>query len=227
MSDRERILREEIPPCNLVKEEEETTWSGATGGWTMEESLLTPGFALYPVWTGTIDLSGYAMDYKTFYPSGATTQASTIPFELFSDGLRSYTVVSTVPLDAQEVITTIQSLSAPGMIQLDLGVIRIPGHDWETIMFAETELFVPDNSIVPNTVGVLRPLARTQTGSLEPTAADTLFIMKVFIGLNAFQDSRTLVIPASRVIIPGFMDQEPDLEYMMRLKRSLELANQV
>jgi hypothetical protein len=36
-----------------------------------------------------------------------------------------------------------------------------------------------------------------------------------------------LIIPASRVILPGTMGQEPELEYMMRLSRSVELANQV
>jgi hypothetical protein len=36
-----------------------------------------------------------------------------------------------------------------------------------------------------------------------------------------------LTIPASRIILPGTMDEEPELEYMMRLARSVELANQV
>jgi len=36
-----------------------------------------------------------------------------------------------------------------------------------------------------------------------------------------------MTIPASRVILPGTMDQEPELEYMMRLSRSVQLANQV
>jgi len=36
-----------------------------------------------------------------------------------------------------------------------------------------------------------------------------------------------LVLPALRVILDAFTVEEPDLEYMMRLKRSYELANQV
>jgi len=40
-------------------------------------------------------------------------------------------------------------------------------------------------------------------------------------------DQTTIGIPASRIVLPGSMDQEPELNYMMRLSRSIELANQV
>jgi hypothetical protein len=36
-----------------------------------------------------------------------------------------------------------------------------------------------------------------------------------------------MTIPSSRIVIPGTIKEEPKLEYMMRLKRSYELANQV
>ena len=227
MSDNTRILKIEIPPCDLNKEEEATTWSGLANGWVMEASSADPLQEIYPTWTGTIDLSGYARDYKTFYAAGGAIQNSTIPREESSDGLTIYTLVSSTPININETITSLQALAGPGFTQMSLPPARLENQDWQTVIFAESELFVADTTISPNPKGLLRPLTRFQTGSLEPTAADTLFVTKIALGVNAFLTSTILLIPASRVILPGLMDQEPDLEYMMRLKRSLELANQV
>lgn len=61
--DRERILKIEIPGTSLRKEPGTISWNDITGinGWQLLSSLI-------PYWEGTIDLSGYARDYKTFYP---------------------------------------------------------------------------------------------------------------------------------------------------------------
>jgi len=227
MSDRERILRIEIPGCDLNKEEEASTWDGLQNGWDLVASSADPAAIVYPVWTGTIDLSGYAMDFKTFWPSGGAIQNSASPREEGSVGLTVYTLVSTVPINIPETITSIQTLAGPGFTQLSLAPARLENQNWTTVLFAESDVYVPDTTIVPNPVGLVRPLTKYQTGSLEPTAADTLFVTKIAMGISAFLQSTTLLIPASRVLLPGYMDQEPDLEYMMRIKRSLELANQV
>ena len=63
--------------------------------------------------------------------------------------------------------------------------------------------------------------------SLEPTAADTLYCYRV-IALPLTSSSITsVVLPAKRVIMDAYVEAEPNNEYMMRLKRSYELANQV
>jgi len=67
--------------------------------------------------------------------------------------------------------------------------------------------------------------------SLEPTAADCLYCYRA-ISLPAPIDGlsegpKKIQMPAIRVILDSFTVKEPDLEYMMRLKRSYELANQV
>ena len=79
----------------------------------------------------------------------------------------------------------------------------------------------------------MRVVDYSDFSSLEPTAADCIYCYRVFIlpkaydrttqpnGLDVFR------APAKRVLLNAMTDKEPELEYMMRLKRSYELANQV
>jgi hypothetical protein len=93
-------------------------------------------------------------------------------------------------------------------------------------MFAEAQINLL-NSTMP-AIGFCTPISVKQSGSLAPTAAEKLYVMKMVIPYELAGDQGTaLIIPASRVILPGTMGQEPELEYMMRLSRSVELANQV
>lgn len=221
----ERTLRIEIPPCNLSKGLEDLTWTDLSNlnGWRLISGII-------PFWEGTIDLSGYARDYKTFYPEGGVIQEGPHFGETGCDGTVMYTIVSTTPVDFALMYTRLLLNSAQGLLdQGGLGVGR-DNQNWETVMFAESQLFVADTTISPNTFGVCRTINKKQTGSLAPTASDTLYVMKIISplsGTDPFAGSSVLDIPAARVILPGTMGQEPDLEYMMRLKRSVELANQV
>jgi len=64
--------------------------------------------------------------------------------------------------------------------------------------------------------------------SLDPTAANKLWCYRV-VRVNAaapLAPARVLNIPASRFILVGTTIEEKELPYMMRLKRSFELATQ-
>tara|TARA_R110002110_G_scaffold8496_2_gene42640 strand:+ start:36 stop:713 length:678 start_codon:yes stop_codon:yes gene_type:complete len=223
-ADRDRTLRIEIPPAQFSKAAEEPEWSNltASNGWS-----ALPGY-LGVYWEGSIDLSGYARDYKTFYPAGGVVQEGPYSFEVAGSGSIVYYIVSSVPLDAETIFFQLASgLAGPGFI--NLGLIATAGfagsQNWETTLFAESQMLVTNANILPNPFGIQQRLERNQSGSLSPTAAQVLYCMKMVIPLAT--DSTSIGIPASRVILPGTMDQEPELEYMMRLSRSVELANQV
>ena len=227
--DRERTLRIEIPPCDVQKAAPDPTWTtvGALNGW----EILTvtgspPGTTVY--WEGSIDLSGYARDYKTFYPTGGVIQKGPYMAEAGGEGSITYTILSSVPLNAEELYYQLTADSGPGFLNLNsisaLG-LGTNQQNWETVIFAESEMNVPNLNISPNTIGIQQPLERHQSGSLSPTAAQVLYCMKMVIPLGA--NNTRMTIPAARVILPGSMNQEPELEYMMRLARSVELANQV
>ena len=227
MSDkRERILRMEIPGTDVTKTAEQTEWSGldALNGWQV---TLAGGTTLH--WKGTIDLSGYARDYKTFYPTGGVIQRGPLMTEAGGQGSITYTIVSAIPLDSEEVYYQLSGFGGPGF--MNLGSLATLGfgvdqQNWTTVMFAESEVNVPNTSISPNDLGIQQPLERNQSGSLAPTAAQVLYVLKIVYPLVSTGVTR-MTVPAARVIIPGTMDQEPELEYMMRLARSVELANQV
>jgi hypothetical protein len=217
-----RTLRLEIPSCVLVKGAPDPTWTTTTGinGW----QITTPGF-LGVHWEGTIDLSGYVRDMKTFYPSAGMTQQGPFVSEVGGSGNIMYTIISTIPLNAEVLFTQVVNMNGgPGFLN-NAAVAPGDQQNWETVIFAESQIYVPNTSLTPNPVGLNQLLSSNQTGSLSPTAANTLYVMKFVFPFGAL--STSLEIPASRVILPGKFGIEPDVEYMMRLKRSTELANQV
>jgi hypothetical protein len=223
-SERNRTLRIEIPPAQFGKLAEDPEWTllSSANGWTP----LPGSLGIY--WEGTIDLSGYARDYKTFYPAGGIVQEGPYSFEVGGSGSIVYYIISSVPLNPETIFFQLGSaLAGPGFVNLN--AIAAAGftesQNWETTTFAESQILVTNSNITPNPFGIQQRLERNQSGSLAPTASDTLFCMKMVIPLAT--DQTTIGIPASRIILPGTMDQEPELEYMMRLSRSIELANQV
>lgn len=222
----ERTLRLEIPSCDVQKAAEEPEWTtlDALNGW----QVTFPGSTVVH-WIGSIDLSGYARDYKTFYPSGGVIQRGPYMAEAGGEGSMTYTVLSSVPLDAENVYYQLSGIGGPGFLNLNsissLGV-GTDQQNWETVIFAESEINVSNINISPNATGIQQPLESHQSGSLSPTAAEVLYGLKIVIPFASTGVTR-MSIPASRIVLPGTMLQEPELEYMMRLSRSIELANQV
>ena len=165
--------------------------------------------------------------YKTFYPSGGVIQEG--PFTVLSGGQAAviYTIVSSVPVDVENLSLQIFGNTSPGFIGTPgVGTTGRESQNWETVIFAQNELLLINQNL-PSASGILQPLTVKQNGSLSPTAAEVLYVVKMAIPLGATIGITTFGIPASRVILPGTMDQEPELEYMMRLSRSVQLANQV
>ena len=229
-ADRDRTLRIEIPGCIFSKlasadPEWDVTLTGAgSNGWETVPLAGVPGLTIG--WKGTIDLSGYARDYKTFYPDGGVIQEGPYYYAIDGFGQLVSTVVSSVPIDLEDFAFTVASLSTPGMIVINNPNVNQVNHNWETTLFCETQTNLINNNLPAS--GFCLPVSKNQTGSLSPTAAQVLYVAKIVLPVAITGDSGTSVgVPASRVILPGKMDEEPELEYMMRLSRSVELANQV
>ena len=92
VEDFDRTLKAEIPPCDVQRAPEATSWDNMEGanGWTNPVITGTPTLTL--AYDTTIDLSGYAMKDLTFYPHGAYVQEGGV--HLFPDGvsLIDYTI---------------------------------------------------------------------------------------------------------------------------------------
>jgi len=219
----ERNLRIEIPPC-YVTASAGTDYDGLTGlnGW--EQVTGAPNI-LY--WEGTIDLTGYAMNKKTFFPELGFIQEGPFWNCFGGSGQTVITIISSIPLDPVQVYTQVVSNNGgPGFIDLNLVATGTNQQDWNTVLFGETQVNLI-NASLPQ-LGICQPITNKQFGSLSATAADTLFCMKIVSPTTvASLIGDDLNIPASRIIISGRFGEEPDVEYFMRLKRSYELANQV
>ena len=85
-----------------------------------------------------------------------------------NDGSIVITLVSTVPLDPDVLIVQLVGNSSPGF--LDNAATSAVGpanqQNWETVMFAETDIRVLNSQITPNTDGICQVIESKQSGSL-------------------------------------------------------------
>ena len=190
---------------------------------------LTGGFF---VLQQDIDLSGYAMDKKTFYPyssfeqRGGTTSGRFATSLTTQPYLTDMTIISSVPMSNADLIQSI--ITAPGF-NYPYGLLGSPGRfNREHIIHGELKWYTVDSTLaVAGGANTLKLLDREIFSSLEPTAADKLYCYRL-VSIQATTGEGFIgTWPASRLLLPGNISSEPKLEYMMRLKRSYELANQV
>jgi len=221
-----RTISTMIPSLILEKADADPQWTQHRNGWQE-----IPAYPFGSYYEDSIDLSGYALQDMTFFPELGFLQESPVrsltgfPPEDMS-GILDATIISSVPLLPTDILTQLVFGSAPGMIQPNH--INIQGtQDWSQILYCRIRNDVLNNTI---TGGYLQPLDQGQVGSLEPTAADKLYILRIvfpYARSATISTFTSLVAPAQRVGFRGMMAEEPLVEYMMRLKRSYELANQV
>ncbi len=184
-----------------------------------------------------IDLSGYAMDKKTFFPyssfeqrAGATFVSTSTPLAIQPYVIEK-TIVSSVPLSEYDISLTVSAIVSPGFNYSIGGFGPFPTQlrfDRTVIIHGENKLYTIDSTMeVAGQSNAFRLIDRQTFSSLEPTAADKLYCYRILYFSSAGGEMEDSIIPDSRIIIPGTLASEPKLEYMMRLKRSYELANQV
>jgi hypothetical protein len=171
-----------------------------------------------------IDLSGYAMESLTFFPQAIGLQDPGI-YTYTPGGGSSYNgmqvldIITSVPMDLNTVANSQGLGKGPGM----LGSL----YEFETLLFGMFRFFTANTNIPYAGYQQLERSQRFDSG--EPTAADKLYCYRI-VSLLADgppePDSR-FAVPAARQLIGGAMDEETELVYMQRLKRSYELANQV
>lgn len=174
----------------------------------------------------TIDLSGYALQKKSFYPYSSFEQRNSAVIGSFSNAtarnIVDNIIISSIPLDLSGVNPNQLAAVLPGFIGPSNVAYRINRDP----LIHQHQLIYSHDSTTAGTGGssIYRVVSSQSGSSLEPTAADKLYCYRLIT--MSGQDG-TVSMPAVRVMIPGNISKEPTLEYMMRLKRSYELANQV
>ena len=212
----QRTLVAEFPPFGLQDVDGTRTLFGT--GYT------TIGVNVYLNET-TIDLSGYALQRKSFYPYSSFEQRNGAVLGSFTNttarNVVDNIIVSSVPLDLTGVNPNLLAASLPGFNAQ--GVAYRLNKD---VLMHQHQIIYSHDSTTAGTSGtsIYRVVSSQSASSLEPTAADKLYCYRLITmsGTNG-----GMSMPAARVMLPGTISTEPKLEYMMRLKRSYELANQV
>lgn len=222
--DMQRTLVAEFGPLSFNTDRDGNVTTVLQGGYT---NLSTTGVALFFEET-IIDLSGYALKKKTFYPFTSFEQRSGPTAGSFGDEaaarlIYDTIIVSSIPLTKEEVSFGYTASNLPGFSGFPLGdAYRI---NRDPLMHQHQTIYSHD-STTAGTAGtsIYRIASKVNGSSLEPTASDKLYCYRLITSVSS--DGGAL-LPAARIIIPGSISSEPKIEYMMRLKRSYELANQV
>lgn len=186
-----------------------------------------------------IDLTGYVRKdltvgfRRSFEQKAGTEFLSWFTYEPTTDYILESVIISSVPMNDTQLQAAL--VGSPGFTNFPN-----PGLDWGN--FDKSHIIHGSynvhyaNSIVgagafaTTNAGTLVAVVDNTFSSLEPTAADCLYCYRI-IGLMApvsmSEGPKQIQIPAKRVILDAFTVEEPEIEYLMRLKRSYELANQV
>lgn len=195
-----------------------------------------------------LDLSGYAMEDLTVYFRSSFEQrggSTNVSWEVSSKPVlanqvvfQEATILSSVPMSDENLVNLIYTM--PGFIPFTFNFAGInPGNFDRTHIIHGSQLVWGVDSAFGGDAfsdtgnGYSRVVQANEFSSLEPTAADCIYCYR-FVNLpqSYYGDSdgaglSTVLIPPKRVLLDATTNKEPDLEYLMRLKRSYELANQV
>lgn len=190
--------------------------------WNFESTFVAGQLRPY-AWTHTtIDLSKMEMDAETLYPLGITVQDPGL--YLCSDAVNKSMVV--LDLITTKEIDPALIVNFSGLFFDDLtgsmyGMMK-SSDDATQIIFGQFRLMTHNinETGLPDT---LTTLISKDFSSGEPTAVDRLHCYRIVQIPGEGTPSSSLYVPAARFYLTAVIDSEPDLEYMMRLKRSYEL----
>tara|TARA_X000001036_G_C20594148_1_gene772141 strand:- start:45 stop:707 length:663 start_codon:yes stop_codon:yes gene_type:complete len=185
----------------------------ATNGW----EVLANNVVYYENY---FDLSAYELDDLTVVPTALTLQDG-LPY--YSTGpqpdlqLATFDIISQERLSMQEVYDNYTASngypSSPTSTQ-----------DWTQLLMCNFRLQTLQTDFQSATL--LLPATGGALGSGEATAVQKLWVYRILIPVTFDTDGLGLSIPATRFVAATEVIKEDELPYMMRLKRSYELATQ-
>lgn len=163
------------------------------------------------------DLSGYQLDDLTFMPQGVVVQdpgtyKSNNPAMAFA----VLDIISQERLTIAQIETAVLANNMPGMSETTQDFIQIVAGTYR--------LMLQNTTLLPN---LLTTIQRKEFGSGSPSTVAKLWCYRFITPVEgSWAPGNTLEIPAARFILTGTVIQESELPFLMRQKRSYELATQ-
>ena len=198
----------------LIATQTEGVWSVGLGaqGWR----LVNPGGSS-PVFVSDtfFDLAGLSQREKTLFFEGATVQDLLNPIafnQAPGDSIIITDLMSTKPLsDAQLTgFTIFGNFAAPGA-----------SLTFEETVYARLNQYVVDLDTAA--WGSMIQVSSNQIGSLKATATDRIYSYRIVTAGSPFVGDRFDVL-ACRHLLRAEAKEEAEYQYLMRLRRSFELA---
>lgn len=163
------------------------------------------------------DLAGLAMDEKTIMTDAMTTQEAYLP------------TISAGQAGDQVWVFDIMT-SVPFKSDLDWARVYLSGAgfpsgplNFEHVLYQRVRRYTLDL----DTAAAFPLLADDiQSGSLAPTASDRIYSYRLMVYYNLSGAGIGVSVPISRHLIQCDVKEEPQYEYMMRLKRSYDLQQE-
>ena len=211
----------------LAKEHQFGVFQKVSGGGPNDWELgLSPG------WRQPIALAGFFVSSTYFDLAGLTLQEKT----LFFQGATATTMfdplaTSTAPGDSMQVIDLITStpLDDTQLGQFFLGgnfsgpANATPGITYDQTIYALCQEYA---TIVDTaTWGKMKLESVNQIGSMEPTASDRVYSYKL-VSIKSGTAASGIQTYPTRHLLAATVKEEPEFQYLMRLKRSYELQQE-
>ena len=158
------------------------------------------------------DLSGYTLQDKTLFPQGVLFQdMNRGPTSSTSLNVQRCTVLSTTPLsvDNFNALTDYFAWILPGMATSTFNLNNILSARYQ-------------DYVTLTTFSGVQQTKESFYGSGDSTAGEALWYADAYLIPLVASTGANMYLPDASVVIPTLIGKEPDLEYMMRLSRSLE-----
>jgi len=205
-----RVLSKTFPATLVAIDGSDNVTLPSNSGWELYTIVI--GAATYAVVyrIDDFDLSGYSLQNKTLFPQGVLFQDMSFgPTSGSVANLQRCTLVTTTPISPDN-LTNIGTF----------GEWSLPGSSGSTYNLNNIIMGRLQYYLTYTTFAGITPAKQSTWGSGDSTAADKLWICDAYMwpvtAVGGF------FIPDSAIVIPSIIDKEPDLEYMMRLSRSVE-----
>jgi len=167
------------------------------------------------------DLAGLSMREKTLFFKGATVQQlgnPTITNGTPGDSCQVYDIMTSSPMSADQLTSFIQAGNFAG-----LSGAATSGLTFDQTIYARRREYVVSVDLA--TWGAMKLVSDDQLGSMNPTASDRVYSYRM-VGASLAGTNKDLAVLGSRQILSAEAKEEPEFEYLMRLKRSYELQNE-
>jgi len=165
-----------------------------------------------------IDLKGVAIDNETVMVDAAAVQRGTYHYispAAAGDRIYIWDLMTSIPLDLslQEV-----------QLEISTRGMGMPGTrlNYEHVLFHRMQIFSYDLDMANGTALLAD---ETQIGSLEATASDRIYCYRI-VSFTTGGPAASGVISPARYLLNVNLKEEPDYQYLMRLKRSYELQQE-